>query len=76
MGRGKNSGFIVEFTRPDGTVGTAIMRHSEQIPQFTSQGIAFLRLVDDQYRPVLGQDGKEKTTVKRLNELRRIGFVD
>lgn len=76
MSRGKNSGFIVQYTRPDGSVQTAIMRHSEQTVEFTAHNRAFLRLIDADYRPIVGQSGKESIAVKPLNELRRIGFYD
>jgi hypothetical protein len=76
MGRTENSGAIVEYTRKDGTTQRAIMRHSDQTPQFSLHGHAFLRLVDADMKTVSGQSGKESIAIKPLNELRRIGFID
>lgn len=76
MSRRQNSGFIVEYTRDDGTLQKAIARHSEQAPEIKHSGRALLRLIDDDYKPIVEEGGKEKIVLKGLKSVRVIGMVD
>jgi hypothetical protein len=70
-------GVIVTFvTRETGKVQKAILRNADQTALLKAQGRAFLRLVDDDLEPLKDAVGKRLISIKPLNILKTIGFID
>jgi hypothetical protein len=70
-------GVIVTFvTRETGKVQKAILRNADQTASLKAQGRAFLRLVDDDLEPLKDAVGKRLISIKPLNILKTIGFID
>lgn len=69
-------GIIVEYTRNDGTIQKAILHPQEQTPVFKNQERALLRLMDDSLNPMRNATGGGILSVKSINELKQVGYVD
>lgn len=69
-------GYIVEYTKKDGSKQQAYMRHKEQTKNYSDYQRAFLRLINKEGDFMTNEEGKKVIAVKHLSELTRIGFVD
>lgn len=63
-------GFIIKYTRPDGSVQKGRVMHADQKPEFEAKGKSFVRLIDNNLR-----DTGEKV-IKKSEDYTIIGFVD
>lgn len=68
----RNPGYLCRTT--DGR--KCIRRHNDQEPQFEAVKKSFVHWVDDDFHPILNEDGKEKTGLIDTNKLHVMGCVD
>lgn len=71
-----NKGILVSFKTKEGNTQKAIAYNSEQAEEFSKVKKVFLRYVDDRFRPIKDETGKNVVGLKDQSLLTIIGYVD
>lgn len=71
-----NSGYIVEFENKDGSNQKGVVRYADQNADFRQLGKVLVILCEDNLNYKRDKDNKIRTTLKNVNSITRIGFVD
>lgn len=72
----KKSGCLVQFKNSKGELRKGIALHKEQRAAFANHGKSFIRLVNDDFEPLLDDNGKKLVSVKNSDECIIIGYID
>ncbi len=72
----KQRGYYVEWTAADGHRQKGQVNYDEQKPEFKNFKKLFVRLVNDDFTPRLGDGGKKEIGVKNFTDCKIIGYFD
>lgn len=71
-----NSGYLVKYKNTEGKIQRGVVRHDEQEPEFKTLGKCLVRLMNEDFTPVLDEKGKEVTVLKSADLLTMLGYID
>ncbi len=72
----KQRGYFVEWTTINGARQKGQVFYEDQKPEFKNFKKLFVRLVNDDYTPRLGQGGKKEVGFKNFTNCIIIGYFD
>lgn len=72
----KTAGFMVQYTKENGLVQRGIVRHAEQDPEIIRKQKVKVRLISDNFLPMLDENKLEVIVLKDKALVKIIGYVD
>lgn len=72
----KDRGYLVDWTTTSGHRQKGEVHYHEQTDEFKKTNNLFVRLVNDDLTPKLGDGGKRQVGVKKASNCRIIGYFD
>lgn len=73
---GKNSGYMVHYEDVNGKKQKGVVTHSEQTQEIIRSKKCLIKLLDENFKPIMDESGRQKTTLKSLVMVNIIGYID
>lgn len=70
------AGFMISYTKENGTTQRGIIRHAEQDPEIIRKQKVKVRLISENFLPMLDENKLEVIVLKDKALVKIIGYVD